>query len=234
MSASDLRDRLTGVMTTPPTAPLEILSHELVFGSREVDLNFGDFRLQSEIKDYLKAKPGIRVVILDNLSCLLPTVAEDKRDDWAQNVLPFLIWLRRRGVALVMLHHANKSGDQRGTGAREDSLDTVIRLEKLSGNTAEKGANFALRFTKKRGVYGNEVEDFEVELAEDGSGNLSMSWMPLEEGTEERVLRLARDGMSQPREVAEELGVNRSTVYRARTSLIAKGELQKRAGLHPV
>ena len=37
---------------------------------------------------------------------------------------------RRRGMAVLLIHHAGKSGDQRGTSAREDIMDTVISLRR--------------------------------------------------------------------------------------------------------
>ena len=42
----------------------------------------------------------------------------------------WLLELRRRGMTVLLIHHAGKSGDQRGTSAREDIMDTVISLRR--------------------------------------------------------------------------------------------------------
>ena len=139
MALGDLRERLTTLLPGKPASSLEILSHEHVFRVQERDLNLGIPEWQDGLKAYLENRPDIGVIVLDNLSCLLPGVAEDKRDDWAVKVLPFLIWLRNRGVAVVLVHHAGKGGEQRGTSAREDSLDTVIRLGRVAGHDALLG-----------------------------------------------------------------------------------------------
>ena len=54
---------------------------------------------------------------------------------------------------MVLVHHAGKGGDQRGTSGREDMLDTVIRLDRVHG-ASNDGAKFIVRFTKCRGAYG--------------------------------------------------------------------------------
>ena len=40
----------------------------------------------------------------------------------------WLLSLRRRGKGALLIHHAGKGGQQRGTSRREDVLDTVIAL----------------------------------------------------------------------------------------------------------
>ena len=39
----------------------------------------------------------------------------------------WLLRLRRRGVSVLVVHHAGKNGDQRGISKREDLLDTASR-----------------------------------------------------------------------------------------------------------
>ena len=41
----------------------------------------------------------------------------------------WLLRLRRQGVAVLLVHHAGRSGNPRGTSKREDVLDTVIQLK---------------------------------------------------------------------------------------------------------
>lgn len=91
----------------------------------------------------------IDLVIMDNLSSLLTTGDENDRQSWTE-VNSFLLELRWLGVASMFVHHAGKSGNQRGTSSREDALDYVIKLEQPEDYEEEDGARFSIAFTKKR------------------------------------------------------------------------------------
>ncbi len=121
-----------------------------------------------------------------------------------------------------MIHHAGKGGDQRGTSGREDLLDTVIRLDRVHG-APNDGARFIVRFTKCRGVFGDDVEPFEASLNLDDPE--LWAWRPLEESTYDRMLNLARDGVETVSDMAEELGVTKGMVSRLKKQGIEKGEL---------
>ncbi len=233
MALTDLRDRLRSMLHCKPSAPQEVLSHEYVFNEHQRDLDLGCEEWQGLLKTYLEKHPDIRVLILDNLSCLLPGVAEDKRDDWAAKVLPFIIWLRRRSIAAVFIHHAGKGGEQRGTSAREDNLDTVIRLSHPPDYDATQGAQFVIRFAKARGVFGDDVAEIEVWMETDANGIPEWTWKPVEETNEERLLNLVRDGIDNVSEAAEELNVTKGTVSKLKKKLQGKGILMpgKRLGL---
>ena len=72
---------------------------------------------------------GVKLLVLDNLSTLCRTGKENESQSW-QSMQSWLLDLRRRGMAVLLVHHAGKSGDQRGTSAREDIMDTVISLKR--------------------------------------------------------------------------------------------------------
>jgi hypothetical protein len=61
------------------------------------------------------------LLILDNLSTLCTGGSESASDAWVpmQN---WLLRLRRRGIAVLLIHHAGTNGRQRGTSRREDVL----------------------------------------------------------------------------------------------------------------
>ena len=234
MSLGDLRSRIVEMLPGEPVAPLEIVSHEIVFEREEKDLNLGLPEWQDAIGTYLEDHPDIRVVIIDNLSCLLPGVAEDKRDEWANKVLPFLLGMRRRGIAVVMLHHSGKGGDQRGTSSREDQLNTVIKLVQPPAYDATKGAQFVVSFTKSRNAFGDEIKDFEVELINNDTGGLTWAWRDVEQSNEDRLLQLARDGVEHVNDAAEELGISKGQVSKLKKRLQAKGMLEQGRDLKPV
>jgi len=225
MALSALRERLTLLITAPPKARLATLSHEVFYRRTERDLDLGVEDLQDGLKADLEANPDIRVVILDNLSCLLPRVREDQRDDWTRYALPLLLWLRRRRVAVVLVHHGGKSGDQRGTSSREDALDRVVKLGRLPDASPKEGARFLVSFPKSRGAFGAEVEDIEAHLDTDASGLLAWTWKPAELSTADRLLQLIRDGIESGSEAAEELGVTRGQVSKLKKKLQKAGKL---------
>lgn len=90
-----------------------------------------------------------KLLILDNLSTLAPSLRENESDDWAsfQN---WILKLRKHGVSVLLVHHAGKSGQQRGTSRREDALDSVIVLRRAQGYSACEGTAFEVHFEKTR------------------------------------------------------------------------------------
>lgn len=158
-------------------------------------------------------EPDTSLVVIDNLSAWARgTRAENDAESW----LPIASWvlaLRRRGIAVLLVHHAGKGGDQRGTSKREDLFDVVIRLSRPSDYDPKQGARFEMTFTKFRNHHGADAEGLEVTLLEDSNGSASWSWNTLEGSTYLRVVNLANEGLSQT-DIARELEVNRSTVNR--------------------
>ncbi len=163
-----------------------------------------------------------KLVVFDNISTLFGAGPENEAEAWgpAQDLL---LGLRRRGVAVLLVHHAGKSGAQRGTSRREDVLDTVIKLQRPGEYRAENGARFEVRFEKARGLIGADVAPFEAQLATDENG--CATWI-VEGRTRHRVVDLLEAGMP-PDAVASELGIHRSTVYRHRNAAIAEGSFDE-------
>jgi putative DNA primase/helicase len=75
-------------------------------------------------------------------------------DSW----LPMQNWLlrlRRKGIAVLLIHHAGVNGRQRGTSRREDALDAVIGLRRPEDYSAEQGARFEVQIEKARTLVGD-------------------------------------------------------------------------------
>lgn len=68
---------------------------------------------------------------------------------------------------MLFVHHAGKSGNQRGTSKREDALDTVILLQHPANYNPEQGALFEIKFDKARHFSGEEARPFQVQLIEE-------------------------------------------------------------------
>jgi putative DNA primase/helicase len=153
------------------------------------------------------------VIVLDNLSVLVRAGVENEGESW----IPMATWAlarRREGRSVVFVHHAGKGGQQRGSSRREDLLDTVICLKHPSDYTPEQGARFEMVFEKGRGLYGADVEAVEAALKRDAGGKASWTWKAAEGSTADRISELQKLGM-KPAEIASELGIHRSNVYRA-------------------
>jgi KaiC/GvpD/RAD55 family RecA-like ATPase len=155
---------------------------------------------------------GVELLILDNLSCLARGLDENDASDW-EEVQAWTLALRRRGLAVLLVHHAGKAGDQRGTSRREDVLDTSLQVRQPEGYHPEDGCHVEVHFKKSRNLYGPDAAPVDARLVQGPEGGLIWTVRGLEESREARALALADDGLNL-REIAEEIGVNKSTVSR--------------------
>jgi|CXWL01.1.fsa_nt_gi putative DNA primase/helicase len=207
MQLDELRQRCTALMDTPPKAPLVFLTSRLVYercGGKDLILTSEVMR--QEVVKILDAHPEIRVVILDNISCLFSGLNEDSKQDW-EPINAWLSRLRHRGITPVLVHHAGKGGQQRGTSGREDSLDTSIELARPTGGDAREGCHFELNFTKNRSVTGETVASLDVQL-HTVDERLQWVWKPLEVSMLERARKEVAEGVQGPKDLAEVLGIS--------------------------
>ena len=156
-------------------------------------------------------EPDTEVLFIDNLSAWARTGRENEGESW-QPVGEWLLTLRRRGIAVVLVHHAGKGGQQRGTSKREDLLDVVIGLSRPKDYDPTQGAVFVAEFTKARNLTGEDAESLEFMLGGD-EDQAQWSFRTVESSTYDRVVALAREGLSQS-EIAGELEINKSNVSR--------------------
>lgn len=166
---------------------------------------------------------GIALLILDNISTLFPSSKENETDGW-KAAQGWLLSLRRRGISVLLVHHAGKGGMQRGASGREDVLDTVIQLSRPEDYAPEEGARFEVRLTKARGIIGADAEPFEARLTADDHGTLTWITATLEDTKLTEVADLLNEGRSI-RAVAKEVGLSKSQVQRMKTQAAEKGLL---------
>ncbi len=207
MQLDELRERATALMDTPPAAPFEFLTSQLVYqrcGGK--DLILTSHGMQQQIVKILEARPDIRVLILDNISCLFSGINEDSKQDW-EPINAWLIRLRHRGLSTVLVHHSGKKGQQRGTSGREDALDTVVQLKEPPLRDARDGCHFEMHFTKCRGVTGDDVAPLDVRLVKQGHG-LIWQYQPVEVSKFELARELFENGVTRPSDLAIELDIS--------------------------
>ena len=166
------------------------------------------------------------LVVLDNLSSLAGFQGGDP-DSW-NSLQRFLILQRRFGRAMLLVHHANKKGFQRGTNRREDVLDLVMAMRRPDDYAARDGARFEIHFDKARGLFGPAVDPFEARMEADPTGAARWSFGPTRQSVREnavdRAAELLAEGTSIAR-MAERLGVSRAGGYRLRDRAREKGLL---------
>jgi putative DNA primase/helicase len=216
MALDALRTRAKTLAGGDTPSRLAFLPSELVYTRSGQDLTLTCAQNRREIEAMLESRSDIRVLVLDNVSCLFPGISEDKKQDW-EPINAWLIRLRHRGLTVILGHHAGKNGQQRGTSGREDALDTVIALTYPPGYKPEDGCHFHWRFEKSRGVKGPTVAALDVRLDDtpEGFGWTSLS---LETTRTEQVKTMLRDGVPA-KVIAEELGMSASYVYRWKRDL---------------
>ena len=148
------------------------------------------------------------LVIVDNLSTLCRGLKENDADSWAP-VQAWCLGLRRENKSVLLIHHAGKSGGQRGTSKKEDVLDSVIGLRRPPDYQSDQGARFEIHFEKARGFFGPDAEPFEARLIGD-------QWQEstIKAGDDiESLMAMKASGLSI-REISDRTGVPRTTVHR--------------------
>ena len=155
------------------------------------------------------------LVVVDNLSAWVRSGGKENDGESWTAMAAWLLDLRRKGIAVLIVHHSGKNGEQRGTSKKEDLLDVVLKLSRPADYDPKSGSVFVMEFTKARNLIGEDAESLELALKVDEATQMaSWEWKTASEGTFDRVVTLANDGLKQ-HEIADELGINKSNVSRA-------------------
>lgn len=159
---------------------------------------------------------SVNVVIVDNLATLVTRGNENEGKDWSP-VQNWLLNIRRAEKAVILVHHAGKSGQQRGTSQREDTLDYVIKLSRHLGYQPTEGARFIIEFEKGRDLYGEDVKIIEATM-KTSPDKKTREWsfcdyLGLTENTLKEA-KILRDAGQSIRQIAEITGVSKSKLQR--------------------
>jgi putative DNA primase/helicase len=176
-------------------------------------LNLANPEDQKWLDDYLD---GVELLVLDNLSTLVQGGRENDAESW-DAMQAWLVQLRRRGISVLLIHHAGRSDNARGTSKREDVLDTVIHLKQPEDYRPEDGARFEVHLTKARSVYGEDANPFEARMSVQNDA-VVWSVQDIRDLEAEQVAELTRQEHSV-REIAEMTGLSKSKVNRIQKSL---------------
>jgi putative DNA primase/helicase len=157
----------------------------------------------------------IDLIILDSISTLVRSGVDNDVESW-RAIQDWSLKHRARGRAIIYLHHHGRSGNPRGTSAREIVLDSRIKLtrdESLSteaSETTEARTAFKLEFAKAREFFGADAAP-KIAYLSTRSGVIEWQHESLRQNTRERVQELARTGL-RPADIARELNITRGRV----------------------
>jgi putative DNA primase/helicase len=220
MPAAALQERLASIVagnpgTQPDSQNIQILAGDLIEAGGIGNLAAAD--VQAEIDRWLD---NVDLLVLDNLSSLTAVIRDNDAESWGP-IQEWLLKLRRRGISVLIVHHAGKDGQQRGTSRREDVLDTSISLRNPADYSPVEGARFEVHLEKARGVHGEAARPFEARL-DVRDGRAMWATRELEDANRARVQALLEDGLSV-RDIADESGISKSTVQRIKKAIEATG-----------
>lgn len=173
--------------------------------------NLATIEGQSLVEEYVMNSD---VIIIDNLSTLCRNGKENDSDSWIP-VQEWLLYLRRIGKSLILIHHAGKNNQQRGTSKKEDILDTVIALKRPENYKSKEGAKFVVHYEKSRGFSGKDADPFEVTLEIDTNSIQQAIWgvKDIEDPEPKLISDLLNQGYTQ-REIGQKLNKSATTVNR--------------------
>lgn len=216
MPAAALQERLASIVAGAPDVQfdatgIKILAGDLIEAGGIGNLASRD--VQAELDQWLD---GVDLLVLDNLSSLAAVIRDNDAESWGP-IQEWLLRLRRRGISVLIVHHAGKGGQQRGTSRREDVLDTSISLRRPADYSPIEGARFEVHMEKARGIVGDAAKPFEAKLEVHGGATV-WTTRELEDVNRARVEALIDDGLSI-RDIADETGISKSTVQRIKKAI---------------
>lgn len=226
MPQQALQERLRALMDASDLIPEEGAFRLLCMDRQELGLtiNLANKKCQALIDEHLE---DAEFVVLDNMSTLMNGGVENDAESWI-SMQDWLLQLRRRGLTVLVVHHAGRGGQARGTSKREDVLDTIVQLKHPDGYHAKEGARFEVHLTKARGIYGDAAEPFEARLeTKDGMA----VWTCKDVGDDDdvaAVMKLHAEGKSL-RVIGKELNMDKNKVSR----LLSRGKTKAEISADP-
>ncbi len=136
-------------------APAKLISREFALELGLPAENLLNLAWREQLTEIL-VSGGYKVFIVDNLSSLTPGLDENPKEKF-DPINQWFLDLRFRGISTIPLHHAGKSGTQRGNSGREDNIDNSIVLKRPGDYEVTDGCRFICTFEKDRCAEGREL-----------------------------------------------------------------------------
>lgn len=167
--------------------------------------------------------PNGALFIIDNLSTGQVGMKENDNDDF-DLLKDWLLSLRRRGITVMIVHHAGRNGLMRGGSRREDPAHWILSLKDASEDGA-RCKQFITSFSKCRNCQGREAQPLRWSLNDEGS-RITITCEAFS-GTD-ALLAHIRDGVGSASELAEMLNVQCGTISKWAKKLMNAGLVRKK------
>ncbi|HYG85094.1 MAG TPA: AAA family ATPase [Azospirillum sp.] len=136
MHAQDVQDRVRMLLEAVPDIDREKALANITLLSRQYQATgeaFPAITDEAGMRFYTDAvvKGRYDLVILDNFSTL-GEVADENAASSFNAIQDFLLRLKTTGVATILVHHAGKSGDYRGSSKLAVTFEHIVKLERLT------------------------------------------------------------------------------------------------------
>jgi hypothetical protein len=158
-----------------PIKPFKIFlgTHYGRLENRNVNLLNIEYRIW--ITEALSYNPDIKVLIIDNMSCLSFGRDELKKEEW-DPINEWLLGLKANGITTITVAHTGKDArlGARGTSGMGDSMDCIIQLTRPKGYRANDKCYFQIDYDKNPRVVDidTDLSPFTIKLIKDDNGGL--------------------------------------------------------------
>ena len=233
MNIRDLQERLQmmvrdmDILTTPEQS--EAALENLTITARqdqELGSSFYDITDPEHQKHLIREVKGkYDLLILDNFTTLSSGLDDENDATAFKKVQDLFLELKREGVSTILVHHANKGGhSMRGSTALEATFEIIVGLKKPKVS-APGQAKFRAEFTKYRSKGDHRIAN-RVWTLEANGWNVAED-VPEDPKEDPVYAALKSLQYTSGREIAEALGMGKTTVANRLNYLIAMKAITK-------
>ena len=217
MTTADLKERFSELCRAPLHNLFIMPSEKLFRDGVPICLDEPEEQQQFEkmLEEFEAAGKRPQVLIFDNLSTLRRGVSENDNDE-TRFLNDWFIKLRSQGYTVLIVHHAGKSGQQRGASIIEVAMDYVVKLVQTDKNKVpyNQEARFELSFEKVRNRRPAN-DELSLSLRPDNDGITKLFFEANEDTIEPRyrlLKYLAQRGRETYRKISDDLGIGTGTI----------------------
>lgn len=224
MPAIEMQDRLKKLWIQPDPARFKVISAEMLSIQCLAVPSLDDEAWRDGFLQFFRHNPDYKLFVIDNLSSL-STGDENTSLDWGA-INQWLLSLRRLGLTTILVHHAGRNNEQRGTTKREDQMDLILKLTEVKNRTV---TTFRVDFQKARSLSQDIKKPFIIEVMRRGDDTLLIHKGSLDDQLAE-IAYLASQGWSQ-KDMAERFECNQGTISKRIAKARQKGWLDSNNSL---
>jgi len=207
MTLQPLQERLEKLAISMPDVPpknIKIIAPDMFKNGVTYPINY-----PSAAEFYAPATNEADVIILDNYCSLTSKTRSERTDEdvW-EHVSPWLVQLRGQGKAVIIVHHAGKSGDYLGTSLKAQLLNFIVKLKPAFRLKHDKGIMIDCIFEKGRDIPDEEKEELFLNFIDYGNGLMWYYQEPDERKAS--VISFLRNRNWSDSDIAEMMGITKS------------------------